>query len=207
MIFKHKFAQVSFLHVYHHSTILPYWWLIVRTTPGGDAWLTAFLNSGVHVVMYSYYLLAALRVTSVLLLFFFSSFFSGLQALLRHDLGVHCACSSFLPFFSVKHSVAHQPLLNFGIFLDSFFFPTSSVTWKAWVTRGQMVQFGLFLVQSVYVTATACHTGAIAVIGKGLIAYAVSLLALFANFYVQAYMAKGSAAGSKGKGKGKAKRA
>jgi hypothetical protein len=74
------------------------------------------------------------------------------------------------------------------------------VTWKAWVTRGQMVQ-------SVYVTVTACHTGAIAVIGKGLIAYAVSLLALFANFYVQAYMAKGSAAGSKGKGKGKAKRA
>jgi hypothetical protein len=124
MIFKHKFAQVSFLHVYHHSTILPYWWLIVRTTPGGDAWLTAFLNSGVHVVMYSYYLLAALRVTSVLLLlfFFFSSFFSGLQALLRHDLGVHYVVSffslpsflpSFLPFFSVKHSVAHQPLLNF----------------------------------------------------------------------------------------------
>lgn len=62
------------------------------------------------------------------------------------------------------------------------------VSWKAWVTRSQMIQFVLFLVQSIYVTVVDCHKGtAQGTIGRALIFYALSLLVLFGNFYVQTY--------------------
>ena len=37
-------------------------WPHVRYGPGGHGTLAVLLNSGVHVVMYSYYLLAALNL-------------------------------------------------------------------------------------------------------------------------------------------------
>ncbi|CAG9463177.1 unnamed protein product [Pedinophyceae sp. YPF-701] len=61
MILKKNFRQVTFLHVYHHSlTFYPLWWITVRYAPGGEAWMVCALNSFIHVLMYSYYLLAGL---------------------------------------------------------------------------------------------------------------------------------------------------
>ncbi|ABO94747.1 predicted protein [Ostreococcus lucimarinus CCE9901] len=60
MLLKRNLRQVSFLHVYHHSTISFIWWMIARRAPGGDAYFSAALNSWVHVCMYTYYLLSAL---------------------------------------------------------------------------------------------------------------------------------------------------
>ena len=48
------------LHVYHHASISFIWWMITHTAPGGDAYFSAALNSFVHVLMYTYYLLAIL---------------------------------------------------------------------------------------------------------------------------------------------------
>lgn len=56
MLLGAKFNQVSFLHCYHHSTIAAIWWAIARWAPGGDAYFSVILNSGVHFVMYFYYL-------------------------------------------------------------------------------------------------------------------------------------------------------
>lgn len=58
MLLKKNLRQISFLHVYHHSTISFIWWMIARRAPGGDAYFSAALNSWVHVCMYTYYLLA-----------------------------------------------------------------------------------------------------------------------------------------------------
>eukprot|EP01027_Heterolobosea_sp_BB2_P005587 GEZU01008523.1.p2 GENE.GEZU01008523.1~~GEZU01008523.1.p2 ORF type:complete len:168 (+),score=73.46 GEZU01008523.1:512-1015(+) len=55
MILKKNFRQVTFLHVYHHGSIFFISWLGMRHAPGGDAYLAAIINSGVHVVMYTYY--------------------------------------------------------------------------------------------------------------------------------------------------------
>jgi elongation of very long chain fatty acids protein 4 len=55
MIINGKWKQVSFLHVYHHSTIFAIWWMIARFAPGGDCYFCVILNSFVHVVMYAYY--------------------------------------------------------------------------------------------------------------------------------------------------------
>lgn len=60
MALKRNFHQISFLHVYHHSSIFVIWWIIVSYVPGGSSYFSAALNSFVHVVMYGYYLWASL---------------------------------------------------------------------------------------------------------------------------------------------------
>jgi len=58
MAIKKNYHQISFLHVYHHSSIFVIWWVTVRFAPGGDAYFSAALNALVHVFMYAYYLWA-----------------------------------------------------------------------------------------------------------------------------------------------------
>lgn len=60
MLLKGKWQQISVLHVYHHASISFIWWAIARMAPGGDAWYSCALNSFVHVLMYTYYLLSTL---------------------------------------------------------------------------------------------------------------------------------------------------
>uniref|UniRef100_H2YG80 Elongation of very long chain fatty acids protein n=1 Tax=Ciona savignyi TaxID=51511 RepID=H2YG80_CIOSA len=52
--------QITFLHVYHHSTMPIFLWIITRWLPGGQSCFSISLNSGVHVIMYSYYGLSAM---------------------------------------------------------------------------------------------------------------------------------------------------
>mmetsp|Transcript_14639 Transcript_14639/g.44233 ORF Transcript_14639/g.44233 Transcript_14639/m.44233 type:complete len:297 (+) Transcript_14639:64-954(+) len=60
MLLKGKWQQISLLHVYHHASISFIWWAIVRVAPGGDAYYSCALNSFVHVLMYTYYLLSTM---------------------------------------------------------------------------------------------------------------------------------------------------
>ena len=60
MLLKQNYRQVSFLHIYHHTTIFAMWWLASLAGPGGEAYYSAMVNSGVHVVMYGYYFLTLL---------------------------------------------------------------------------------------------------------------------------------------------------
>lgn len=55
-----KFDHVTALHVFHHAAMPLSVWPGVRFTPGGHASFFGFVNSIIHVAMYSYYLLAAL---------------------------------------------------------------------------------------------------------------------------------------------------
>jgi elongation of very long chain fatty acids protein 4 len=57
MILRKKDEQVTFLHVYHHASIYVIWWINLKHSPGGEAYQSAAMNSIVHVVMYTYYLL------------------------------------------------------------------------------------------------------------------------------------------------------
>lgn len=62
MVLRGKMNQVSFLHVYHHFSIAWAWWAAIKLFPGGDSYFGALLNSWIHVMMYSYYALALLKV-------------------------------------------------------------------------------------------------------------------------------------------------
>lgn len=63
MIVRRNFRQISFLHVYHHTTIFVIYWLNIRANYDGDIYLTIVLNSFIHLVMYSYYFLTTFNVT------------------------------------------------------------------------------------------------------------------------------------------------
>ena len=58
-ILRGKYNQLSFLHVYHHSTMTVLWWMGANYVAGGNTVFGAALNSVIHVVMYSYYYLAS----------------------------------------------------------------------------------------------------------------------------------------------------
>lgn len=62
MVLRGRMDQVSFLHVYHHFSIAWGWWVAITLFPGGDSYFGALLNSWIHVLMYSYYALALLKV-------------------------------------------------------------------------------------------------------------------------------------------------
>ncbi|XP_028412916.1 elongation of very long chain fatty acids protein 4-like [Dendronephthya gigantea] len=54
-ILRKKPNQITFLHVYHHTTILGLWWIGIKWVPGGSSFFSSMVNSFVHVVMYTYY--------------------------------------------------------------------------------------------------------------------------------------------------------
>ncbi|RNF26734.1 elongation of very long chain fatty acids protein [Trypanosoma conorhini] len=57
MICRKKDDQLSFLHIYHHATIGFIWGLLLRHGMGnGTAFFGAWINSAVHLLMYSHYL-------------------------------------------------------------------------------------------------------------------------------------------------------
>ncbi|KAI3368843.1 hypothetical protein L3Q82_025824 [Scortum barcoo] len=58
-ILRKKNNQVTFLHVYHHATMIFNWWLGIKYVAGGQSFFIGLVNTFVHVVMYSYYGLAA----------------------------------------------------------------------------------------------------------------------------------------------------
>jgi elongation of very long chain fatty acids protein 4 len=63
MLLKQNYRQFSVLHVYHHASIFPIWWLVTFLAPGGDTYFSAALNSFIHVVMYTYYLFTSFGCT------------------------------------------------------------------------------------------------------------------------------------------------
>lgn len=59
-VLRKKQSQVTFLHVYHHSIMMAFSWGYLKFLPGEQGVVIGFLNSLVHVIMYTYYLIAAL---------------------------------------------------------------------------------------------------------------------------------------------------
>ncbi|XP_049866230.1 uncharacterized protein LOC126366929 [Pectinophora gossypiella] len=59
-VLRKKNNQITFLHVFHHASMVLYMWSYLKYAAGGDGAVLAFLNCIVHVTMYTYYLLAGL---------------------------------------------------------------------------------------------------------------------------------------------------
>ena len=61
-----KSDQLSFLHLWHHSTIVVVWGWVVNTWPTENSSAAyaygAWINSCIHVIMYAYYGLTAMNI-------------------------------------------------------------------------------------------------------------------------------------------------
>ncbi|CAI9164083.1 unnamed protein product [Rangifer tarandus platyrhynchus] len=125
-ILRKKNNQVSFLHVYHHCTMFTLWWIGIKWVPGGQAFFGAQMNSFIHVIMYSYYGLAA-----------------------------------------------------FGPWIQKYLW------WKRYLTMLQLVQFHVTIGHTALSLYTDCPFPKW--MHWALIAYAISFIFLFLNFYVRTY--------------------
>jgi len=58
IVFGNKPRQFTFLHWYHHASVFFMNWLNVNFCYDSEIYLSVALNAGIHVVMYSYYLIS-----------------------------------------------------------------------------------------------------------------------------------------------------
>jgi len=59
-VMRKKTSQVTTLHVIHHGCMPMSVWFGVKFTPGGHSTFFGLLNTFVHIVMYTYYMFAAM---------------------------------------------------------------------------------------------------------------------------------------------------
>lgn len=59
-VLRKKQNQVSFLHVYHHSATCFFCWAYLKYMPDEQGVVIGALNSFVHILMYFYYMVAAM---------------------------------------------------------------------------------------------------------------------------------------------------
>lgn len=66
IILRKKSEQLSFLHLWHHSTIAIVWGWVVNTWPTENSSAAyaygAWINSCIHVIMYFYYMCTAMNI-------------------------------------------------------------------------------------------------------------------------------------------------
>lgn len=59
-VLRKKNRQISFLHVYHHTLMPICAWIGTKFLPGGHGTLLGVINSFIHIIMYTYYLISGL---------------------------------------------------------------------------------------------------------------------------------------------------
>lgn len=83
-----KYDHVSTLHVIHHGVMPMSVWFGVKFTPGGHSTFFGLLNTFVHIVMYTYYMLSAMG-PSVRKYLWWKKYLTGLQMLQFIGIMVH----------------------------------------------------------------------------------------------------------------------
>ncbi|KAI8428752.1 hypothetical protein MSG28_007437 [Choristoneura fumiferana] len=59
-VIRKKERQITFLHMYHHTVMPMISWGATKYYPGGHGTLIGVMNSFVHIIMYTYYMFAAM---------------------------------------------------------------------------------------------------------------------------------------------------
>ena len=173
-------SQLSFLHVYHHTTIFLFYWLNGRVNFDGDIYLTIVLNGLIHTIMYTYYFVSMhTKIPAKLAKDGKSGERREKQGRVEWTTTVAPA-SRRLPF--ILTNVA-QTIRN-----NNFSAGTSvPIWWKSVLTMQQMVQFVCMMTQATYLLAVECSQPP-KIITQVYLVYIFTLLALFAQFFVKSYM-------------------
>jgi len=122
-ILRKKWSHLSTLHVVHHAIMPMITWFAVKFFGGGNTSFSGMLNSGVHVVMYFYYFLAACG-PEIQKYLWWKRYITSLQLLQFVTYSLH----AMIPFFmtSCNYSRMYSGLLIatgvlfFTLFLDFY---------------------------------------------------------------------------------------
>jgi len=118
-VLRKKDRQISFLHMYHHTVMPMISWGATKYYPGGHGTFIGVINSFVHIIMYSYYLLAALgpqyqkylwwkkHITNLQMIQFCAAFLHSAQ-LLYTD----CGYPRWSVFFTLPNAIFFYFLFN-----------------------------------------------------------------------------------------------
>ena len=110
MILRRSFRQITFLHVYHHVSVVIYTWLVLYNHPGGDYYLGSLLNSWVHMWMYVYYLMASmLSKENRKKYLWWSRYLTKMQI-------IQFVINSFHCIYAMNYSEIQTPLYKIGLF-------------------------------------------------------------------------------------------
>ncbi|KAK0068481.1 elongation of very long chain fatty acids protein 4-like isoform X1 [Biomphalaria pfeifferi] len=190
-ILRKKNNQVSFLHVYHHATMFPIWYIGVKWVAGGQSFFGAMINSFIHVIMYTYYGVAALGpefqkflwwkryLTRLQLLQFFVGLLYASQSIYQE-----CDYPLWMEWAGIIYGISIVALfINF--YVQAYIKPSSSSR-QGMKSLPKKIQF---------VTGIAHASQSLILRGCGfpewmhwaLISYAFTILLLFINFYYHAY--------------------
>lgn len=96
MVLRKKQDHVSFLHVYHHAGMFALTWGVTKYFPGGHVTFTGFINSFIHTLMYTYYLLATIFPPEQRKLLWWKKYLTLLQMAQFAICGVHMILPLFL---------------------------------------------------------------------------------------------------------------
>lgn len=136
-VLRKKYDHLSSLHVIHHGGLPIAVWFGPKFVGGGHTTFCGFLNSGVHVVMYSYYFLSALG-PAVQPYLWWKRYLTKLQMIQFLVFIVHSIQPLFIecnypkvPFIRRKLNYKHIHRFTVGSFLDtdvftSLFLPIST---------------------------------------------------------------------------------
>ncbi|CAK1553381.1 unnamed protein product [Leptosia nina] len=95
-VLRKKFNQISFLHVYHHAGMVILSWAATMYYPGGHGTMVGVINTFVHIIMYSYYLLTV-AYPSVKGSLWWKKYITQLQIIQFFHNVVHMGCIVFMP--------------------------------------------------------------------------------------------------------------
>lgn len=118
IILRKKNNQLSFLHVYHHSTVGMIWGFLLSIGHGnGSAGFGCLINSFIHVIMYSHYLMTSLGYSNPFKRYITQAQMAQFLILLIHSI----IAISYEKIFPAKYAYIQlvyqiQMLLLFGNF-------------------------------------------------------------------------------------------
>lgn len=118
-VLRKKQNQISFLHLYHH-TLMPLCGFIgIKYFAGGHGTLLGLINSGIHVAMYMYYLLAAMGPQMQKYLWW-KRYLTVAQIIQFLVVFVHTAQIQFQPTCNFPKPIGALLTLNAGLFTYMF---------------------------------------------------------------------------------------
>ncbi|CAG9769515.1 unnamed protein product [Ceutorhynchus assimilis] len=136
-ILRKKKNQLSFLHVYHHSTMFMLWWIGIKWVPSGSTFLPAMVNSSIHILLYTYYGLSVFgpRVTKYL---WWKKYLTILQL-------IQFTCALILGVNGIRTGCEFPLWMHYTliIYMVSFIVLFGNFYVTAYMDKGNQVFFGM----------------------------------------------------------------